>query len=72
VDIYVPQAQNVWSSAALVVRPSRGSAEALAPAVRAAVARVDNAVPVTQVRTLDDVGAASHGAAPFSCGDGPS
>jgi putative ABC transport system permease protein len=55
VDIYVPQAQNVWSSAALVVRPSRGSAEALAPAVRAAVARVDNAVPVTQVRTLDDV-----------------
>jgi putative ABC transport system permease protein len=55
VDIYVPQAQNAWSNAALVVRPTSGSAEALWPAVRAAVARVDNAVPVTQVRTLDEV-----------------
>jgi putative ABC transport system permease protein len=55
VDIYVPEAQNAWSNAALVVRPNSGSAEALAPTVRAAVARVDNGVPVTQVRTLDEV-----------------
>ncbi len=55
VDIYVPQAQNAWSNAALVVRPTSGPAEAVAPAVRAAVARVDNAVPLTQVRTLDEV-----------------
>src|SRR5688572_26872507 len=43
--IYVPIAQNPWSFTILVVRPSVGSAEALAPALRAAVARVDRRVP---------------------------
>jgi len=54
-QVYVPLAQNTWSSAALVVRPNGGRAEALAPAIREAVARVDPAVPLVNVRTLDDV-----------------
>jgi putative ABC transport system permease protein len=53
--VYVPIAQNAWSFAAFVVRPTGGRAEALATAVRAAVARVDRGVPVTMVRTLDEV-----------------
>jgi putative ABC transport system permease protein len=54
-QVYVPLAQNPWAFAALAVRPSGGRADALAPAVRAAVARVDNGVPLTSVRTLDEV-----------------
>jgi putative ABC transport system permease protein len=54
-QVYVPIAQNAWSFAAFVVRPTGGRAAALATAVRAAVARVDRGVPLTQVRTLDEV-----------------
>ena len=54
-QVYVPLAQNPWAFAALAVRPSGGRADALAPAVRAAVARVDSGVPLTSVRTLDEV-----------------
>jgi putative ABC transport system permease protein len=43
--IYVPIAQNPWSFTIFIVKPSVGSAEALVPAVRAAVARVDRRVP---------------------------
>jgi putative ABC transport system permease protein len=39
--LYVPMAQNTWSFATLVVQPAGGSAEAIAPAVRAAIARVE-------------------------------
>jgi len=53
--VYVPMAQNAWSSAAFAVRPTGGRAEALGPAVRAAFARVDRGVPLTQIRTLDEV-----------------
>jgi putative ABC transport system permease protein len=54
-QVYVPISQNTWSSAALVVQPIGGRAEALAPAIREAVARVDREVPLVAVRTLDDV-----------------
>ena len=54
-QLYVPMAQNAFSFAALVVRPQSGSAEALAPAVRAAAARVDRAVPFTGMRTMEQV-----------------
>jgi putative ABC transport system permease protein len=54
-QLYVPMAQNPWSFQALVVRPKTASAEALAPAVKAAAARVDRAVPLTNVRTMDEV-----------------
>jgi putative ABC transport system permease protein len=53
--VYVPLAQNPWAFAALAVRPSGGRADALASAVRAAVARVDRGVPLTVVRTMDEV-----------------
>ena len=40
-QIYVPIAQNTMDDIFLVVRPASGDAEALAPAVRAAIGRVD-------------------------------
>jgi|RhiMethySRZTD1v2_1073278.scaffolds.fasta_scaffold00350_17 putative ABC transport system permease protein len=54
-QLYVPVAQNAWSFATLVVRPQSGPAAALAPAVRAAVARIDRTVPITNIRTMDQV-----------------
>jgi len=54
-QIYVPLAQNTWFMASISVRPASGSAEALAPAVRAAIARVDKDRPVSRVRTIDTV-----------------
>ena len=57
VQIYVPIAQNVMDDMYLVVRPASGGADALAPAVRAAIGRVDKEqlVSVRDVMTLDDV-----------------
>jgi putative ABC transport system permease protein len=54
-QIYVPSAQNPWWMASLVVQPDGGSADGLAPAVRAAIARVDKERPVTRVRTIDAI-----------------
>jgi putative ABC transport system permease protein len=54
-QIYVPLAQNTWFMASVSVRPTSGSAEALAPAVRAAIAGVDKDRPVSRVRTIDTV-----------------
>ena len=54
-QIYVPLAQNTWFMASISVRPTSGSAEALAPAVRAAIASVDKDRPVSRVRTIDTV-----------------
>jgi len=55
VHIYVPLGQDVSASASLVVRPASGSADALAPIVRAAIARVDKGVPVTRLRSMEDI-----------------
>jgi putative ABC transport system permease protein len=54
-QLYVPVAQNAFSFSVLVVTPRSGPAEALAPVVRAAAARVDREVPLTNVRTMDQV-----------------
>ncbi|HEX5108172.1 MAG TPA: ABC transporter permease [Vicinamibacterales bacterium] len=54
-QIYVPIQQNAWWSATLVVRPASGAAAALAPAVRAAVARVDKTRALTRIQTLDEI-----------------
>jgi putative ABC transport system permease protein len=55
-QVYVPLAQNPWFMASISMRPtSGGSAEALAPAVRAAIASVDKDRPVSRVRTIDTV-----------------
>jgi putative ABC transport system permease protein len=55
VQVYVPIAQNAWSYTSLVVRPIAGQAVALTTAVRQAVARVDDQIPLTRIRTLDEV-----------------
>jgi putative ABC transport system permease protein len=57
VQIYVPLAQNTPGDIFMVVRPVSGRAEALAPSVREAIARVDKEqlVSVRDVMTLDDV-----------------
>jgi putative ABC transport system permease protein len=57
VQIYVPLAQSPVDDMYLLVRPSSGGGEALAPSVRAAIARVDKEqlVSVRDVMTLDDV-----------------
>jgi putative ABC transport system permease protein len=55
VQVYVPNAQVPWSEAYLVVRPTGGPVEALTPAVRAAIARVDKEQPVRRMVTLGHV-----------------
>ena len=54
--IYVPIAQDPPPRASLVVQPSTGPASALAPSIRAAVARIDRERPVASVRTLAEIG----------------
>jgi putative ABC transport system permease protein len=53
-QLYVPIAQNTWWLASLVVQPASGSATALAPAVRNAVARLEPDRPL-QFRTLSTI-----------------
>jgi putative ABC transport system permease protein len=53
-QLYVPMAQNIWTLASLVVQPAGGSAEAIAPAVRAAIARVEPDRPL-QLRTVSTI-----------------
>ncbi|MGH8638038.1 MAG: ADOP family duplicated permease, partial [Burkholderiales bacterium] len=57
VQIYVPLAQETTGDIFMVVRPPSGRAEALAPSIRAAIARVDKEqlVSVRGVMTLADV-----------------
>jgi putative ABC transport system permease protein len=57
VQVYVPLAQNAVDDIYLLVRPTSGRAEALAPSVRAAIARIDKEqlVSVRDVMTLEDV-----------------
>jgi putative ABC transport system permease protein len=55
-QVYVPITQNAWANSTIVIRPDAGvAAAALAPAVQAAIARIDPEQPVTRVRTLADV-----------------
>lgn len=63
VQIYAPLAQNLRDDIYLAVRPTSGRAEALAPTVRAAIARVDKAqlVSVRSVMTLEDVASDATG-----------
>jgi len=55
-EIYIPQSQNAWFSASLVVRTAADPMSVL-PGVRAAIARVDKDLPISGVRTMDDVAA---------------
>jgi putative ABC transport system permease protein len=53
-QLYVPLAQNTWVAATLVVQPASRRAEAIAPAVRAAIARVEPDRPLV-FRTLTTI-----------------
>jgi putative ABC transport system permease protein len=53
-QLYVPLAQNTWTLATLVVEPAGGGAEAIAPAVRTAIARVEPDRPL-RFRTLTTI-----------------
>ena len=63
VQLYVPMSQLISDDMFVVVRPKSGRAEALAPAVRAAISRVDKEqlVGVTSVITLEDIAWAATG-----------
>jgi putative ABC transport system permease protein len=59
VQLYVPLRQNPWSGLHLIVRVTEGDATAVAPGVRAAVAKVDPAQAVNNVTTLEGVAGAA-------------
>jgi putative ABC transport system permease protein len=63
VQIYVPMAHDLIDDTILMVRSRIGSADALTPAVRAAISRIDKEqlVSVRDVVTLEDVGWAATG-----------
>jgi len=58
IEIYVPVAQNPWYSASIAVKTA-GDPRALVSAVRTAVAHADPELPITRLRTMDDVAAES-------------
>ena len=53
-QIYVPLAQNAWWLASLMIEPANGSADAITPAVRTAIARIDPDRPLV-FRTLTTI-----------------
>lgn len=55
VQLYVPNAQDVWAESYLIVRAAPGPVAPLTPAIRGALARVESGLPVRSVKTLDDV-----------------
>jgi putative ABC transport system permease protein len=63
VQIYVPLPQQLSDDMLMLVRPKSGRAEALTPAVRGAISRVDTEqlVSVRDVTTLEDVERAATG-----------
>ena len=60
-QLYVPMAQNAWFAASLVVHTAIGQPEAVVPLVKAAVAKVDPTLPLTRVRTLEDISSEATG-----------
>src|SRR5262249_17913631 len=58
IEIYVPITQNPWLSASVAVRTTVDPLSVL-PAMTAAVARVDPDLPLTRVRTMEEVAAQS-------------
>jgi putative ABC transport system permease protein len=57
-ELYVPLEQNAWYSMAVAIRVD-GLPMALADQVRAAIARLDRDLPLSRMRTMDDVAADS-------------
>ncbi len=67
VEVYVPLRQNPWFNAAIAVA-THSDPLAMVPAVRAAIARVDQAQPVSQVRTMEEVAAQTIARPKFRAG----
>jgi predicted lysophospholipase L1 biosynthesis ABC-type transport system permease subunit len=63
--VYVPQAQSAWRSMAMVVR-FEGDPAGRAAEVRDAIWAVDPTVPVTEVRTMEEVASTSLAAPRFA------
>jgi putative ABC transport system permease protein len=63
VQVYAPTAQDLSDDIFLVVRPKSGKADALTPAVRAAISRVDKEqlVSIRNVMSLEDIDWAATG-----------
>jgi putative ABC transport system permease protein len=63
VQIYVPLTQQLSDDTLMLVRPKNGRAEAITPAVRAAISRIDKEqlVSIRDITTLEDVEWASTG-----------
>ncbi len=57
-ELYVPLEQNAWYSTAIAVRTD-GAPMTLAGPVGAAIARLDHDLPLSRMRTMDDVAAES-------------
>src|SRR5688572_32379051 len=59
-QMYVPYAQDAtWGSLTFVIRTTTSDPAALAPAVRNEIRSLDKSLPVYNVKTMDDVLAAS-------------
>jgi putative ABC transport system permease protein len=54
IEIYVPLTQNAWYDASLVVRTSSDPLS-LSASVKAAVARIDKGLALTEIRTMDQI-----------------
>jgi putative ABC transport system permease protein len=57
-ELYVPLEQNAWYSTAIAIRVI-GRPMTLADTVRSAIARLDHDLPLSRMRTMDDVAAES-------------
>jgi predicted permease len=58
--LYLPMAQTGFASYTIVAVRSRGDASALTPLLRREVSRLDGALPLEEVRTLEDVSNAMY------------
>ena len=65
-ELYIPHVDRPWPHMTLVVRTTGASAGSLVEQVRPELGKLDRAVPVSNVRTLDDYISASSGARRFS------
>jgi putative ABC transport system permease protein len=54
-QLYVPMAQNSWFAASIVARSDRATPEALLTMMRSAVSKIEATLPLTRVRTLEEI-----------------
>jgi putative ABC transport system permease protein len=54
-QVYVPMAQNSWFAASIVARSKTGAPVAVLPIMRSVVANIEPTLPLTRVRTLEEI-----------------